>query len=86
MEGELWVDGSVNNDSPFAQLAQILNINHFITSQANPHIVPFLSLSGGKSGRMAALARMTGSIAMHNSTQILESCASTPPIASCVTP
>jgi TAG lipase / steryl ester hydrolase / phospholipase A2 / LPA acyltransferase len=72
MEGELWVDGSVNNDLPFAHLAQILNINHFITSQANPHIVPFLSLSGGKSGRMAALARMTGSIAMHNSSQILE--------------
>ena len=33
MEHELWVDGSVNNDLTFAQLAQILNINHFITSQ-----------------------------------------------------
>lgn len=72
MEGELWVDGSASNDLPFAQLAQILNINHFITSQANPHIVPFQSLAGdGKSG-IAAIARAAGRIAMHSSAEALD--------------
>ena len=72
MEGELWVDGSVSNDLPFAQLAQILNINHFITSQANPHIVPFQSLAAGRRGSIAAIARAAGKIAMHSSAEVLD--------------
>lgn len=72
MEGELWVDGSVSNDLPFAQLAQILNINHFITSQANPHIVPFQSLAAGRRGGLAAIARAAGKIAMHSSAEVFD--------------
>jgi NTE family protein len=72
MENEFWVDGSVNNDLPFAQLAQMLNINHFITSQANPHVVPFLSSSGEQRGGLAAIARMGGNMILEGSTQILD--------------
>jgi TAG lipase/steryl ester hydrolase/phospholipase A2/LPA acyltransferase len=38
-----WVDGSVDNDLPMTRLAEMFNVNHFIVSQVNPHVVPFLS-------------------------------------------
>ncbi|KAF2771039.1 putative esterase of the alpha-beta hydrolase superfamily, partial [Teratosphaeria nubilosa] len=37
-----WIDGSVDNDLPMTRLAEIFNVNHFIVSQVNPHVVPFL--------------------------------------------
>ncbi|KFY45218.1 hypothetical protein V494_01077 [Pseudogymnoascus sp. VKM F-4513 (FW-928)] len=40
-----WIDGSVDNDLPMTSLAEMFNVNHFIVSQVNPHIVPFLSSS-----------------------------------------
>jgi TAG lipase/steryl ester hydrolase/phospholipase A2/LPA acyltransferase len=43
-----WIDGSVDNDLPMAKLSELFNVNHFIVSQVNPHIVPFLE----KSNRM----------------------------------
>jgi TAG lipase/steryl ester hydrolase/phospholipase A2/LPA acyltransferase len=41
-----WIDGSVDNDLPMAKLSELFNVNHFIVSQVNPHIVPFLEKSG----------------------------------------
>lgn len=38
-----FVDGSVDNDLPMTRLAEMFNVNHFIVSQVNPHVVPFLS-------------------------------------------
>ncbi|KAK2597102.1 hypothetical protein N8I77_012970 [Diaporthe amygdali] len=38
-----WVDGSVDNDLPMTRLAEMFNVNHFIVSQVNPHVVPFLA-------------------------------------------
>lgn len=38
-----WIDGSVENDLPMTRLAEMFNVNHFIVSQVNPHVVPFLS-------------------------------------------
>ncbi|TKA82962.1 hypothetical protein B0A55_01543 [Friedmanniomyces simplex] len=38
-----WIDGSVDNDLPMMRLAEMLNVNHFIVSQVNPHVVPFLA-------------------------------------------
>ncbi|OIW22695.1 patatin-domain-containing protein, partial [Coniochaeta ligniaria NRRL 30616] len=40
---ERWIDGSVDNDLPMTRLAEMFNVNHFIVSQVNPHVVPFLS-------------------------------------------
>lgn len=37
-----WIDGSVDNDLPMTRLAEMFNVNHFIVSQVNPHVVPFL--------------------------------------------
>ncbi|KAF2453871.1 acyl transferase/acyl hydrolase/lysophospholipase, partial [Lineolata rhizophorae] len=38
-----YIDGSVDNDLPMNRLAEMFNVNHFIVSQVNPHVVPFLS-------------------------------------------
>lgn len=37
-----WIDGSVDNDIPMTRLAELFNVNHFIVSQVNPHVRPFL--------------------------------------------
>jgi hypothetical protein len=37
-----WIDGSVDNDLPMTRLAEMFNVNHFIVSQVNPHVVPVL--------------------------------------------
>eukprot|EP00762_Andalucia_godoyi_P006752 ANDGO_06236.mRNA.1 Triacylglycerol lipase SDP1 len=37
-----WTDGSLAADLPIARLSEMFNINHFIVSQVNPHVLPFL--------------------------------------------
>lgn len=37
-----WIDGSVDNDLPMSRLSEMFNVNHFIVSQVNPHVVPFI--------------------------------------------
>ncbi len=39
---ERWVDGSIYEDLPKLRLARLHNVNHFIVSQTNPHVVPFV--------------------------------------------
>ncbi|KAI0468556.1 acyl transferase/acyl hydrolase/lysophospholipase [Xylaria cf. heliscus] len=39
---QAWIDGSVDNDLPMTRLSEMFNVNHFIVSQVNPHVVPFL--------------------------------------------
>ena len=41
MKGQLWYDGSIDNDYPCKELSQIFHCNYFIVSQVNPHIIPF---------------------------------------------
>jgi len=38
-----WVDGSVSDDMPAKRLARLYGVNHFIVSQTNPHVVPFVT-------------------------------------------
>lgn len=38
-----WIDGSVDNDLPMTRLAEMFNVNHFIVSQVNPHVIPFIA-------------------------------------------
>jgi len=72
MKNEHWIDGSVHSDLPFDALRQMLNINHFITSQTNPHVLPLLSMSPAGPGLAAALIRAGGSTYRHASTQALD--------------
>jgi TAG lipase/steryl ester hydrolase/phospholipase A2/LPA acyltransferase len=39
---QLFIDGSVDNDLPMTRLSELFNVNHFIVSQVNPHVSPFL--------------------------------------------
>ncbi|MEL6343295.1 MAG: DUF3336 domain-containing protein [Myxococcota bacterium] len=41
---ETWMDGSMHGDLPKMRLARLHNINRFIVSQTNPHVLPFLGL------------------------------------------
>ncbi|XP_073008450.1 triacylglycerol lipase SDP1-like isoform X2 [Typha latifolia] len=71
-----WRDGSLESDLPMMQLKELFNVNHFIVSQANPHIVPLLRLKelirsyGGRfAAKLADLAEME---VKHRCNQILE--------------
>ena len=44
-----YIDGSVDGDLPMTRLSEIFNVNHFIVSQVNPHVVPFLPRDEGPS-------------------------------------
>ncbi|KAI9688993.1 MAG: hypothetical protein M1822_000730 [Bathelium mastoideum] len=62
-----WIDGSVDNDLPMTRLAELFNVNHFIVSQVNPHVVPFLKNEdtiGTDSGQFCS-AVTTGSTWFH---------------------
>ncbi len=36
-----WNDGSLKSDLPVLRLRRLHNVNHFIVSQTNPHVIPF---------------------------------------------
>jgi len=42
-----YVDGSVGSDLPMNRLAELFNVNNFIVSQVNPHVVLFVSVDTG---------------------------------------
>ncbi|KAF5747959.1 Patatin-like phospholipase family protein isoform 1 [Tripterygium wilfordii] len=71
-----WRDGSLEIDLPMMQIKELFNVNHFIVSQANPHIAPFLRLKelvraygGNFAAKFAQLAEME---VKHRCHQILE--------------
>lgn len=37
-----WVDGSVSDDMPAKRLARLYGVNHYIVSQTNPYVLPFV--------------------------------------------
>ena len=39
-----WRDGSLEEDLPMQTLREMFNVNYFLVSQTNPHIVPLLNL------------------------------------------
>ncbi|HEY0914755.1 MAG TPA: DUF3336 domain-containing protein [Solimonas sp.] len=43
MPAKRWIDGTLSNDLPMLRVARLHNVNHYIVSQTNPHIVPFMS-------------------------------------------
>jgi NTE family protein len=65
LPNERWVDGSLFGDLPKLRLARLHNVNHFIVSQTNPHVVPFRRLEshdavGAVAGAAVAAARTQG--------------------------
>lgn len=38
-----WIDGSLSDDLPAKRLSRLFGVNHYIVSQTNPHVLPFLT-------------------------------------------
>ena len=55
VEGERWIDGSLQGDLPKSRLARLHNVNHFIVSQTNPYVLPFLRHYGRRGLRPTVL-------------------------------
>ncbi len=54
-----WVDGSLSDDLPTKRLARVYGVNHFIVSQVNPHIFPFVTDADGETGAFATIRNAT---------------------------
>ncbi|XP_060174614.1 triacylglycerol lipase SDP1-like [Lycium barbarum] len=71
-----WRDGSLEIDLPMMQLKELFNVNHFIVSQANPHIAPLLRIKEfvrAYGGNFAAkLAHLTEMEVKHRCNQVLK--------------
>ena len=39
--GERWIDGTMRGDLPKHRIMRLFNVNQFIVSQTNPHVLPF---------------------------------------------
>jgi TAG lipase / steryl ester hydrolase / phospholipase A2 / LPA acyltransferase len=50
-----WVDGSVSDDLPTKRLARLYGVNHYIVSQANPAVLPFVTGNKHQRGTAAIL-------------------------------
>ncbi|KAM0046893.1 putative triacylglycerol lipase [Helianthus debilis subsp. tardiflorus] len=74
--GRRWRDGSLEIDLPMIQLKELFNVNHFIVSQANPHIAPLLRFKEfvrANGGNFAAkLAHLVEMEVKHRCNQVLE--------------
>lgn len=52
-----WVDGSLSDDLPMKRLSRLYGVNHFIVSQTNPIILPFLSNEKSSTGVLSTLSQ-----------------------------
>uniref|UniRef100_A0A6A7G7U7 Triacylglycerol lipase n=1 Tax=Hirondellea gigas TaxID=1518452 RepID=A0A6A7G7U7_9CRUS len=51
LKGVKFSDGTLSHDLPMQRIAELFNVNHFIVSQCNPHVVPLIQpFSGPKTG------------------------------------
>ena len=49
--GPSFSDGSIKADLPMKQLSEYFNCNHFLVSQTNPHVLPFMFYNRGETGQ-----------------------------------
>ncbi|MBF0226711.1 MAG: DUF3336 domain-containing protein [Desulfobacterales bacterium] len=43
-----WIDGTFGGDLPMTRISRLHNVNHFIVSQTNPHVIPFIATRSQK--------------------------------------
>jgi NTE family protein len=84
-----WVDGSLSDDLPAKRLARLYGVNHFIVSQVNPHVFPFVSdTEGEKKTVMSTVKSVTRATArewINAGASIMEKPLSLSPVASRLT-
>lgn len=57
LPNDRWLDGTLSSDLPMLRLARLHNVNHYIVSQTNPHVVPMLAAAERERRGFAPLAR-----------------------------
>lgn len=67
---ERWVDGSLRGDVPMRRVGRLHNVNHFVVSQANPFVLPFVTR--GSHGIVQQALRFGGSIARAQAAAVLD--------------
>ncbi len=88
MPSRKWVDGSLSHDLPAKRLSRVYGVNHFIVSQANPHVFPFVIDAAGDQGPTSTVLRATRRIArewINATASLLEKPLSASPAASRLT-
>jgi len=50
-----WMDGSLSDDLPAKRLARLYGVNHYIVSQTNPFVIPFIDDRKRKADPMSAI-------------------------------
>jgi TAG lipase/steryl ester hydrolase/phospholipase A2/LPA acyltransferase len=71
LPGEAWMDGSMHGDLPKMRLARLHNVNRFIVSQTNPHVLPFLGLRSRR-GVLPSVTRLLAKSAWTQSQQAFQ--------------
>lgn len=56
---ERWIDGSMRGDLPTFRVGRLHNVNHFVVSQTNPHVLPFVS-NGQQRGFVGWASHLVG--------------------------
>ncbi len=59
MPSRKWVDGSLSHDLPAKRLSRVYSVNHFIVSQVNPHIFPFVTKARGEQDILSTITLAT---------------------------
>jgi NTE family protein len=88
MPSRKWVDGSISHDLPAKRLSRVYSVNHFIVSQVNPHIFPFVTNARGEQDLLSTIALATKRTArewLNATASILEKPLSLSPTASRIT-
>ncbi|MGK0290517.1 MAG: TAG lipase/steryl ester hydrolase/phospholipase A2/LPA acyltransferase [bacterium] len=67
-----WIDGSISHDLPLKRLSELYNVNHFIVSQTNPHVIPFMSHYKKKKGIGSIVSKLVKSEIQHRSSQMID--------------
>jgi len=83
-----WVDGSLSHDLPAKRLSRIYGVNHFVVSQVNPHIFPFITDTTRDQGLISTIqsaSRRTAREWLNASASILAKPLSLNPTASRIT-
>ena len=71
LPGEQWADGSLSSDVPKKRLSRLQNVNHFIVSQTNPHVIPF-ARAGSGSNIVSRTIKLAGKLARGHGVSLLE--------------
>ena len=50
-----WVDGSISEDLPAKRLARLYGVNHFLVSQTNPYVIPFIDTTKRKTDAVSEI-------------------------------